>query len=142
MIGPTRLLVEVVADPGAMREQVLDRHGVADERQVVAEERPRRRRELQRRVLDEAHHRERRQALRGARGPEPGVDRVLDPGGAIREPVRLSELRLAAAIDADDAREVLLRGDSFDEIRHALHGGQSTRCPRAERCYTLARAAA
>ena len=39
------LLVEVVADPRAVREQVLDRDVVADERQVAAEQRPRRRRE-------------------------------------------------------------------------------------------------
>ena len=50
-----RVLVEVVAGPRAVREQVLDGDVVADEQEVVAEERAGRRGELGHSLVDEAH---------------------------------------------------------------------------------------
>ena len=61
MILGLDILVEVVPDPRAMREQVLDGHVVRDEREIVAEKRARGRRELERAVLDETHDGERGQ---------------------------------------------------------------------------------
>ena len=57
------LLVEVVAYPRAVREQVLDRDPVVDEREVGAEHRTSCRLETQRPVLDETHDDERRQSF-------------------------------------------------------------------------------
>ena len=68
------VLVEVVADAGAVGEQLLDGHVVVDQREVLAEQRASGRREVERAVLDEAHDRERGEALRPARDPESGVD--------------------------------------------------------------------
>jgi hypothetical protein len=105
------LLVDVVADPRAVREQVLDRHVVADEREVVAEERAGGGRELERAVLDEAHDRERSEALRAAREPEAGVEPVRDRVPTVREAPGASEYDLVPAVDTDDAREARLGGD-------------------------------
>ena len=69
------LLVEVVADPRPVREQVLDRDALVDEREIGAEDRTRRRREAQSSVLDETHDDERRQSLRAARDAELRVGR-------------------------------------------------------------------
>ena len=55
-------------DARAVREQVLDRHTVVDQRQIAAEHGTRRRRQLEQPVLDQADDRQRRQALRSARG--------------------------------------------------------------------------
>jgi hypothetical protein len=41
------VLVEVVADARSVRQEVLDRHVVADEREILAEYRPCRRREIE-----------------------------------------------------------------------------------------------
>ena len=70
---------------------MLDRDVVGDQRQVVAEQRPGGRGELERPLLDEAHHRERGQALRPAGDREPGLDRVGDPVAAVGEPVGLRD---------------------------------------------------
>ena len=116
-----RVLVEVVADARSVRQQVFDRHVVADEREVPAEHRTRRGGEIERAVLDQADHRERRQALRAARDREPGVDRVGDLVAAIGQSVRLRELDVAGAVDAHDAGEPGARGDLIDRLLQRLH---------------------
>ena len=98
------VLVEVVADARAVCQQVLDRHPVVDERQILAEHRPRRRRELERAVLDQAHDRERRQALRAARDRELRVDGVRDLVATVARPYAFAS-SIARAVDTHDAGE-------------------------------------
>ena len=101
VVGDVRgLLVEVVADPRSMREQVLDRDVVADQRQIASEHRSRSRRELEHSLRDEAHDRERRQALRGARGAELRLERVRNPVAAMCKSVGARELDVVAAVDS------------------------------------------
>ena len=115
------VLVEIVADPRPVREQVLDGDVVRDQRQVLAEERARGGPELERAVLDQAHHRERRQSLQPACDRKLRVDLVRDLVPAVREAVRLRDDDLVAAIDPDDTREAGFRGDRIQVVlRH--HG--------------------
>ena len=99
------VLVEVVADPGPVGQQVFDRHVVGDEGQVVAEQRARGRVEREGPSLDQGHDRQCRQALGAARGRELGLDRVGDGVGAVGEPVCRAELGLARAVEADHPGE-------------------------------------
>ena len=115
------LLVEEVADPRPVREQLLDRHGVVDQWQVRAEDRARGRREVERALLDERHDGQRGQALGAARDREPRLDGVRDPVGAVGEPVRARD-PIAVAIDADDAGETRLRRDAIDRSLELGHG--------------------
>ncbi len=99
------VLVEVVADSGSMSEQVLHGHVVADQREVGAEQRASRCRELEHAVLDEAHDSESRQPLHPTRDCEPRVHLVPDLVAAVRETERLRQDHLVRAIDPDDAGE-------------------------------------
>ena len=72
--------------------------------------------EVERAVFDQAHHRERGQALRAARDAEPGVDRVRDLVAAIRQSVGLRELDGAGPVDTHDAGEPRLVGDRVDRL--------------------------
>ena len=121
------VLVQVVADARAVRQQVLDGDVVADERKISAEHRACRRRELERAVLDEARDCYGSQSLGGARSCELGVDRVRDPETAMRKPIRLCKLDLTVTIDAYDAREVVRRGDRIDLDLQGLHSPDATR---------------
>jgi hypothetical protein len=85
------VLVEVVADAGPVRQQVFDGDGVVDQREIRAQHGARRGRQIERARLDQAHDRERREALRAARDAEPSIGRVRDPVRAIGEPVRALE---------------------------------------------------
>ena len=73
------VLVEVVADSRGVGEELLDRHGVVDEVQVLAEEGAHRLVKPQPAVLDEAHDRERGEGLvaTGDRDPGAAVIRTL-----------------------------------------------------------------
>jgi hypothetical protein len=73
------LLVEVVADPRPVRQQVLDGDVAADQWEIGAEHRPCRGGEIQQAVLDQGEDCECRQPLRPAGDP----DRV----GLVRDPV-------------------------------------------------------
>ena len=81
-----RVLVEVVADARPVGEEMFDRDAVVDQREVVTEHRSSRGRQLERSLVDQAHHRERRQALHAARDREPRVDGVRDRVRAIGRP--------------------------------------------------------
>ena len=105
------VLVEVVADPGAVREEVLDRDLVGDQRQVVAEQRAGGRRHREDAVLDQARDRQRRQPLDAARDRELRLQRVRNLVSSMREPVRLGEDGLSVEVDADHPGEVRLAGE-------------------------------
>jgi hypothetical protein len=107
-------LVEIVTDAGAVREQMLDRDVLGDQRQVVPEHRARRRRELETTFLDQAHERQGRQSLRPARNREAGVEHVRDFVCAVREAVRLRHYDAIQQVDANDAREPRLGGDLIE----------------------------
>jgi hypothetical protein len=123
-----RVLVEVVADPRAVREQVLDGHVVADERKLVSEKRARRRGELEHSVVDEAHDREGRQPLRTAREREPRVWRVRDPVTTMRVAVRLLDLGPPPAVHSHDTREAGLGGDCVELVLEAFHEPEGSAC--------------
>jgi hypothetical protein len=93
------LLVQVVPDPRAVCEQMLDGHVVADERKILSEQRSRGRRELEQTVLDEAGDRERRQSLCAARDRELSIDFVGYLLAALREAVRLRDFDPRPAVD-------------------------------------------
>jgi hypothetical protein len=123
------VLVKVVADARPIRQQVLDRHAIVDQGKVVAQDRTRGRRERERPVLDQAHHGERRQALRAARDRELRFDGVGDPVAAIGEPVGLRELDVARAIDTHDTRERCLLGQGVHGACQRFHAADCTRAP-------------
>jgi hypothetical protein len=97
-------------------EQVLHRHGIADEREVAAKDRTCGRGHSERAVLDQAGDRERGQPLGPAGDRETSVDGVPDAVGAIRESVGPCELRFTVAIHAHDAGEAFPVGDGVDRV--------------------------
>jgi hypothetical protein len=99
-----------------VRQQVLDRHVAADQRQVAAEQRPRRRRQRQHAVLDQPRNCERRQALRAARDRESRLERVRNRVRAIREAVCRRERDLLAAVDAQRAGEARIARERADLV--------------------------
>ena len=58
------VLVEVVADAGTVREEMLDRHVLGDQREIRSEHGPSGCRQLENALLDQAHDRQRGQGLR------------------------------------------------------------------------------
>ena len=104
-----------------MREQMFDRHVVADEREILAEDGTRRRREIERAVLDETRDRDCRQSFGAARDGEPGVDLIWDLIGAMRKPIRLRELNFVADVDSHDAGETARIGDRIDCLPQLSH---------------------
>jgi hypothetical protein len=99
------VLVEVVTDPRPVRQQVLDRHVVGYQGQVLPEQRAGGRTQLERRALDQAHHGQGREALRPARDGELGLHLVGGPVRPVGAPVGRAELDLARAVDLDHAAE-------------------------------------
>ena len=114
-------LVEVVADPGPVRQQVLDRHGVVDEGQVVAEQLARPGVEGEHAVLDEAHHGQRGEPLGAAGHPHAGVGGEPDAVGAVGEAVRVHERLLAGPVDPDDPGEPVRLGHLPDRVGELGH---------------------
>ena len=117
------VLVEVVADAGPVREQVLDGDAIVDERKVRAEDRAGGRVEAEHTVLDEAHHCERGEAL-GRRWRGRTACRGCSGTSYARfgEAVGLGQHGLAATVDPHHAGEGGRRGDLVDgcfEIGHA-----------------------
>jgi hypothetical protein len=100
-----QFFVEVVADSRAVREQVFDRHVISNEREIASEHRPRRRRQAERSLVDQADDRERREPFRSARDRELRLRRVRDLVRAMRESVGAREFDVVAAVDSDGSRE-------------------------------------
>ena len=114
-------LVEVVADPRPVRQQVLDRHGVVDEGQVVAEQLARPGVEAEHAVLDEAHHGERREPLRATGDADAGVVGERHAVGAVGEPVRVHERLLAGPVDPDDPGEAVASAPPSAVVGEVAH---------------------
>jgi len=110
------ILVQVVADPGPVREQVFDRHGVVDERQITAKYRPRRRGEVDRAALDQADDGERGDSFPAAGDPKPGVHCVGYPVRAVGQAVRLGEEHLTTMVNGDDTGEAIRIGKRVDHV--------------------------
>ena len=128
------VLVEVVADPGAMGKQMLDRDVVGDEGKVVSEHGACGRVEREHAVLDEAHHRERGHALETARGRELRLGCVRRSRVTAREPVAALDDDLVPAVDPDGSREARLLGDRVDIALEVGHRADATRrCVRGAR---------
>ena len=115
------VLVEVVADPGPVRQQVLDRHDLGDQGQVRVEQRAGGRVELQGPPLHQSHDDQGRQALRPARGREEGLHGVEDPMGTVSKPVGTGDLGLTRAVDADHAGEPGVRRRLVHRVLKWLH---------------------
>ena len=121
------LLVEVVADARPVRQELLDRHAVVDQRQVAPEHGAGGRRQLEHACLDQAHDDERGEALRSARESETRVHRVRDLEAAMREAVCPRQLDPVALVDPNDTREPCLGCKDVEfafEIRHAADGSR------------------
>lgn len=104
-----------------MGQQVLDRHAIIDQRQVVAEHRTSGRGERERAVLDQAHHRERCETLRPTRDREPCVDRVGDLVRSVGEAIRPGELGLAIAVHTHNTRQRASFGSGIDRSFERVH---------------------
>jgi hypothetical protein len=104
-----------------VRQKIFDRDVVADEREVLAEHRPRGRGQKKGMAVDQADDRERGQSLRSAGDREPSVDRVRYVMGAVGEAVGLGELNLAMAVQGHDAGESVLLGDRVDRLGQGPH---------------------
>ena len=117
------LLVEVVADPRPVREQVFDGDALVDEREISAEDRTRRPREAESSFFDETHGHERGQHLRAACDAELRVGLVRNRMRAVGEPVRADDLDAVAPVDTDDAGEPCLGCDPAEVARECAHGG-------------------
>jgi hypothetical protein len=110
------ILVQVVADPRAVPEEVLDGHVLRHQGEVVAEEGPRRRVEREVAVLDQADDGEGRHALHPTRNREVRVWAVRDVVRSIREAVRRLDEELAVAVHAYDPGERGRRRDSIEIV--------------------------
>ena len=108
---PVVVLVEVVPDPGPVREQVLNGDGVLDQRQVRAEQAPSGRAPLEQPLLDQAHHGQGGHALHRAGDGELGLWRVEDSVRAVGQPEGLHQLGPATAVHAYGPGELVLRRD-------------------------------
>ena len=115
------VLVQVVADTRSVRQQVLDRDGLVDQREVGAEHRAGGRRQVEHTVGDQADHGERGQRLAAAGDGESDVDGVGDAPPAVGQPVGGGELDRAVAVDAHHAREPGLGGYRIDGVGQTGH---------------------
>lgn len=115
------LLVEVVTDARSVSQQLLDRHLVIDQWQVLGQQRTSGGGWLELAFLDQAHHRQGGQPLGAAGNRELGVDRVGDEAAAMRETVCLGQLDTVSAVDADHAGEPCVGSESIDRILQVIH---------------------
>jgi hypothetical protein len=114
-------LIDVVTDAGPVRQQVLDRHVLADERQIPAQHRARCRRQAQHTIDDQADHGERGQPLGPAGDSEPGVEGVRYLVRAVSQAVRLTELDLTATVHRHHTGESALIGERVDRFGPGPH---------------------
>jgi hypothetical protein len=102
-------------------KQVLDRHLVADQRQILPQHRTRGRGHLEPSLLDQAHHGQCGQPLGSAGDTELRVDRVRHFVATMGQTVGLGELDIAASIHPYDAGEPRLSGDPIDGYLQVAH---------------------
>jgi hypothetical protein len=114
-------LVYAIADARPVREQLLDRHLVTDQRQVVPQHRPGGGGRAEHACFDEAHHREGGQSFAAARDRELGIDRGSDPVAAMGQTVRLGEVCAVTAIDPHHARKPSLGSNPIDRFLQVVH---------------------
>src|SRR5262249_61287079 len=133
------LLVEVVPDARAVRQQMLDRYAIVDQGQVLPEQRTRPRVESEEAVIDQPHHRQSGEALRATRDREAGIERVLAPAAPRRQTERAGERLLAGSVDPDDPGEVPLGRDTDDRLGETIHARRLYRAARPRRLGTAAR---
>ncbi len=102
---PVAVLVEVVADPGRVREQVLEGHTAVDQRKVLPEDRADAVPEGHGAVLDETHDDQRCAGLASARDREARGRRVRYRERPMGEPVGSGEDPFIAGVDGDESGE-------------------------------------
>ena len=121
-----RVLVEVVADPRPVGEQVLDGHVVGDQRQVVAQQRPAVVASSSVPRSTSAITTSAVRPLVAARGRELRVDGVRDLVGAVGEPVGGADSVSPRAVDADHAGEPGASRHLVDRLLERLHPAEPT----------------
>jgi hypothetical protein len=102
---PAGVLVEIVADAGRVLQEVLDRDGVVDQRQVRAEVPAGRVAQTHGAGLDESQHGQGGERLAPAGDAEPGLHRVRNAMGAVGVAVGPLEDAAVRDVDGDDAAE-------------------------------------
>ena len=110
------VFVEVVTDPGAVGEELLDGDPVIDQREVGAEDRTRGGVQVELAALHEAHHGQRSEPLRAAGDAELRVGVCWDAEAAVRQPVRPLHGDAAVEVHPDHTREADVGGDPVDEV--------------------------
>ena len=90
---------------------MLDRDTVADQRQVLAQQRPGGGVEPERALLDQRHDGHGGEALRPARHGELRVDGRRDAVGSVRQPVCRTDHGVTLAVDPDRPGEAGALGD-------------------------------
>jgi hypothetical protein len=116
-----RVLIEIVPDARAVREQVLDGDVVADQRQIGAEQRPSGRARLEHAAFDQTHDDQRGEALRGAGRRELSVEGGGDAMSAVGEPVRPRHLGSTRAVHPHHPREPRTTGDLVERCLQGAH---------------------
>jgi hypothetical protein len=115
------VLVEVVADAGAVAQQVLHRHVIGDQGEVGPENRARGAVEAEDTLVHQAHHRERREGLRPAGDGQLAVDGHRDGVGAVGEAERRRDGRRVRSIDPDNPAEVDAFGQCCERVLEPQH---------------------
>jgi hypothetical protein len=108
--------VEVVTNARPVRQQMLDRDIVANQRQICTQQRTRGRRHAQRVVVDQADNCERGEPFGAAGDREPGSHGVRYLVGAVSEAIRLSEFTLTAAVHRHGTGETVPVGNQVDRF--------------------------
>ena len=128
------VLVEIVADPRPVAEQVLDRDGFVDQWEVGAEQGPSGRVQRQHATLDQSHHHQRREALgaTGDRGTRRGVHRHRPT--TVGESNRPVPWRPSGQFEPDQSCEALAGEQGVDlavagRLAHAVRRYTSTTSP-------------
>ena len=114
------VLVEIVADARAVGEQMFHGDAIVDQREVVAEHRPRRRVEVEFAALDQRHDRQRGEPLCSAGDAELCRRRVRDAEPTMGHTGRTLERDASHAVDAHGSRESMVGHDPFERVLQSV----------------------
>ena len=106
-----QVLVQVVADPRSVREQLLDGDVIVDQRQIAAEQPARGHVQGERAGFHQAHHRHGSEALAATGDRDPRRRRHRDREASVGQTVGRLENDAVAGVDTDDAGEPGVGGE-------------------------------
>ena len=122
--------VEIVADPGPVRLQILDGHRRINKRQLIADKVSESGVETQRSGLDQRHGGNCHESLGHARYSERRVASVGSPLGTVSESRHDLGIGPARTCQRDNPRKPMLLNDS-GETRHAVSDAAAPSRPRS-----------